>query len=99
MSHEVKKRHNPVLRKLTIAGLIVSALSFSGQSVASNCKGLENTACGANTSCSWVGSYERKDGRKVNAFCRAKPAGKKSSASKLGGSQNKSANVKASLSK
>lgn len=46
----------------------------------SQCKGLENNACASANSCSWVESYERKDGRKVSAFCRTKAKSKSTSA-------------------
>jgi len=44
------------------------------------CKGLESTACNEESMCTWVASYERKDGIKVNAFCRAKPKSKSTTA-------------------
>jgi hypothetical protein len=43
------------------------------------CKGVEQTACQANDTCSWVRSYKTKSGTQVSAFCRKKP-GKKASA-------------------
>ncbi len=69
------------IEKSIIAMLIIGIGSFSGQVSASNCKGLDNNTCSANASCSWVDSYQRKDGRNVNAFCRTKPSGKTSKAS------------------
>ncbi|TVQ87989.1 MAG: hypothetical protein EA400_09855 [Chromatiaceae bacterium] len=38
--------------------------------LASECKGLEQEACQANEACTWVDSYERKDGRVVRGYCR-----------------------------
>ena len=39
---------------------------------ASECKGLDQTACGANPGCSWVSGYVRKDGKEVAAYCKSK---------------------------
>ncbi|MEJ2124280.1 MAG: hypothetical protein P8Y47_05565 [Alphaproteobacteria bacterium] len=45
----------------------------------SNCKGLQQEACGTNGTCSWVRGYKTKNGTQVSAFCRRTP-GKRSSA-------------------
>ena len=61
------------LRTLIVGATLVGSLAASGSVLAaSQCKGLDNSACDASASCSWVDAYERKDGRKVNAFCRTK---------------------------
>ncbi len=39
---------------------------------ASECKGLDQTACGANPGCSWVSGYKRQDGKEVAAYCKSK---------------------------
>lgn len=39
---------------------------------ASECKGLDQTACGVNPGCSWVSGYARKDGKAVAAYCKSK---------------------------
>ncbi len=39
---------------------------------ASECKGLDQTACGVNPGCSWVSGYARKDGKEVAAYCKSK---------------------------
>lgn len=53
------------------------SMLFSVDSFAvSECKGLASSACDESTSCRWVDSYQRKDGRKVNAFCRSYSAKK-----------------------
>jgi hypothetical protein len=39
---------------------------------ASECKGLDQTACGANPGCSWISGYARKDGKEVAAYCKSK---------------------------
>jgi hypothetical protein len=49
---------------------------------ASTCKGSAQAACQANSSCSWVKGYTRKDGAKVSAHCKSKPK-------KSGGSSSK----------
>lgn len=65
-----------IIRSSLITFSIVATVLYSGQAAASSCKGLEASACSSDSSCSWVGGYERKDGRKVSAFCRAKPKSK-----------------------
>ena len=45
---------------------------------AAECKGMEKNKCESNGSCTWVDSYQRKDGVKVDGYCRNK-GGKKSS--------------------
>jgi len=71
------KTKNSIVRTFLLTAA-VAGVSFSGQlSAQSACKGLENSACSANASCSWVEGYERKDGRKVKSFCRTKSAAKK----------------------
>jgi hypothetical protein len=70
------------VRNLSRVGLMTVALLSSGHvAAASQCKGLDTKACGANASCGWVQSYERKDGRTVNAFCRTKSKGSKAKVS------------------
>ncbi len=49
---------------LVLPGLAVQA--------ASECKGLDQTACGVNPGCSWVSGYTRKDGKEVAAYCKSK---------------------------
>ena len=68
----IQKNRHP--RNLVAALVFAGGLLLSGQaSAASQCKGLQNEACNEQAnSCSWVQGYERKDGRKVNAFCRSK---------------------------
>jgi len=53
-----------------VAISLVMLLSTAQVNAASQCKGLENSACNQNASCGWVNGYERKDGRKVKSFCR-----------------------------
>ena len=67
---------NNIIRTAVLSLSLSAVTLFSGQALASNCKGLENDACVASKSCSWVAGYERKDGRQVKAFCRAKPGAK-----------------------
>lgn len=58
----------------------LAGVSMTGQVLAAGaCKGLQETACSSNTSCSWIAGYERKDGRQVKSFCRNKPGAKKKS--------------------
>lgn len=69
------------VKAVSVRGLL--ALSLLGLSsigsaavAASQCKGLDNTACVASADCGWVESYQRKDGRDVKAFCRTSSKGK-----------------------
>ncbi len=71
-----------IIRNSIIGASLIATAVFSSQALASSCKGLDNSACSSNASCTWVGGYERKDGRQVKAFCRAKPGGKKNLATK-----------------
>ena len=58
--------------------MIGLVLASSPVQAVSACKGLDTKACGTATSCSWVNGYERKDGRSVSSFCRAKSSAKSS---------------------
>lgn len=67
-----------VRTSLITLGLFASLLASGTATAASACKGLENSACNSNSSCGWVGTYQRKDGRTVKSFCRTKSGAKKS---------------------
>jgi hypothetical protein len=58
----------------SLSGLLL--LASLGTAQASECKGLEEKACGANSTCSWVKARTKKDGKEVKAHCRGK-GGKK----------------------
>ena len=61
------------LRTSVIALALVGSVAVSSPVLAASaCKGLDNSSCSNNSSCGWVDGYERKDGRKVKAFCRTK---------------------------
>lgn len=49
-------------------------------SAASLCSGLDNKACGIESSCSWINSYKTKKGKTINAYCRTKPVKKSTKA-------------------
>ncbi len=69
--------------KSVSATAIAAMMLLSGSANAADpiqCKGLENNACITQDTCSWVAGYERKDGRKVSAFCRTKAKSKPTSA-------------------
>lgn len=69
----VNKNVNKHVVKSTLMAVLIAGVGWSGQvSAASACKGLETAECGARNSCSWVNSYQRKDGRSVKGFCRTK---------------------------
>ena len=57
------------------AAFTVLPLSQSA-SAASQCKGLEIKACGAESGFSWINSYKTKKGKTINAYCRTKPVKK-----------------------
>ena len=61
--------------KFSLISLIIvgTILSMPASFAASQCKGLVKGDCDKLASCSWVDGYERKDGKKVAAFCRSKP--------------------------
>lgn len=40
---------------------------------AAQCKSLTQEACAATPDCRWVEGYTRRDGRRVNAYCRKAP--------------------------
>ena len=64
-----------VVVKVCLLSLALFTASFNAN--AANCKGKAETLCTQDTSCSWVSSYERKDGRVVKGFCRTKTKGLK----------------------
>ena len=56
------------LRFVLIAGLVLSASAAT----ASQCKGMEQSACLAAGDCTWVDGYTRTDGRAVSSHCKLK---------------------------
>ncbi len=50
----------------------VLALSSQVILAASECKGLDQTACAANTACTWASGYVRKDGKEIAPYCKSK---------------------------
>ena len=93
----VIQKNLPSVRNISSAAIIAVALLTSSQaSAASQCKGLESASCSTNAACSWVQSYERKDGRTVNAFCRTKAKSAKSSSKEVGAKSQSSTASKTS---
>ena len=84
-SKKVTARSISLATSLATMLVVLLAGAQANAATASQCKGLENSACASDNACSWVESYERKDGIKVNAFCRtkAKPKSTTSAPSKL----------------
>jgi hypothetical protein len=71
--------------KMAAAAVMIAAAlgATSGKAgaaaaTASPCKGLDQTSCKANTSCSWVKAHKIKTGKEIAAFCRRKPERKAS---------------------
>lgn len=94
----MKWRFSIMLTKKTIirsalftSVIVASMLASAGASAASTCKGLDVSACESSSSCRWVQEYQRKDGRKVNAFCRTYSA--KANVSKSNKDRQKSKDV------
>ncbi|MBK1641030.1 hypothetical protein CKO12_03880 [Chromatium okenii] len=54
--------------------------AWHSANAASACKGLDETACAANTECRWQAGYARKDGAQIAAHCRAVPKKKEPAA-------------------
>lgn len=64
-------------KPILMGGLIISAVMLSVPSFAANsCKGMVQSDCKAETSCRWIDSYTRKDGKTINAYCRSNPKSK-----------------------
>ena len=75
----------------------VLAAQPSGATDPKVCKGSIEKVCEANSDCSWVKPYTRKDGKAVKGFCRNKP-GKASSKTTQTKDQAKSMKDKAKTS-
>lgn len=58
--------------KVLLSLLVAIALFLPVQSEASSCQGLSAGRCKSNSNCVWVSSHMRK-GKRVKAYCRAKP--------------------------
>ncbi len=63
-----------VSTRVATAALLLGLSLSAG--AANQCKGIEQNACSASSECTWVDSYERKDGRTVAAHCKSKPSKK-----------------------
>lgn len=53
-----------------------AAKKAPAKKAASPCQGLAETACGANTGCSWIKATKTKAGKDRKAYCRLKPTKK-----------------------
>lgn len=69
---ELSKSKLSIRNTLTAAAIAAGLLMSGSANAANQCKGLDNSACKAESSCSWVNGYERKDGKTVKSFCRSK---------------------------
>lgn len=62
-----------MLNKSPAISLFVLSLAAAPAAMAaSSCKGLDQPACSADTACTWVAGYTRKDGVVVKDYCRNK---------------------------
>lgn len=82
------------LRLWTQALLSTALLAgcFAGSALAdSACKGLEKRQCEGKGGCTWVDAYTRKDGVKVDGYCRSvgNQTGSSSSSDKKSASKEK----------
>ncbi|MFP4063670.1 MAG: hypothetical protein ACLFQ1_07195 [Halochromatium sp.] len=75
----MKKNHQST-RYFILLAMSLSLALFSQSLFAVECKGMEKLDCERQDDCTWVGSYQRKDGIQVSGYCRSK-GGKKSSSS------------------
>ena len=67
-----------IVRKVTPSALAISLVMFNVSALAaSQCKGMNQKACG------WIDSYKTKTGKTVAAYCRAKPAKSKAAVEKV----------------
>jgi hypothetical protein len=57
--------------------LLLFTAGADAQTKKSACAGVQETACKANTSCSWIKATKTKKGTTRGAYCRAKPVRKK----------------------
>lgn len=76
------KLSNNIVRSFLLTATVAGACAAGSATAASACKGLDNAACNSGSNCSWVAGYERKDGRKVSAFCRTSSAAKRTAKAK-----------------
>ena len=67
-----------VVKSAAAAVAAIALIASQGSATAAECKGLEKPKCENNGSCTWVDSYQRKDGVTVHGHCRAKGGKKKS---------------------
>jgi hypothetical protein len=58
------------IKRTLLSFAIFSTLSLTAEA-ASQCKGMEASACQQNEDCTWVSSYTTKHGNTVSAYCRA----------------------------
>lgn len=72
------------MKKLLLSAALLTSLLAPAAYAQSACKGMSQSKCEADSACTWVSSFERKDGKVVNAFCRKAP-GKKAGAAKQQG--------------
>ena len=57
------------LLSLTFASAL--GLTAFEAAAASECKGLEASACSDNPACTWVSAYTTKNGNSISAYCRS----------------------------
>ena len=57
--------------------LVLFTMGADAQTKKSACQGLQETACKANASCSWIKATKTKKGTARRAYCRTKAAPKK----------------------
>jgi hypothetical protein len=56
--------------RIFLSFALASSISATANA-ASQCKGMEASACQQNQDCTWISSYTTKHGNTVSAYCRA----------------------------
>jgi hypothetical protein len=59
--------------KTLLSLTVVSSICLSAfeATAASQCKGLEESACIDNQACTWISAYTTKNGNSISAYCRS----------------------------
>ncbi len=65
-------KESTVSTLLCSAVLLIGAQAAQAEPVA--CKGMEQPSCIDASSCRWVNTYQRSDGRKIRGYCRKLPS-------------------------
>lgn len=56
--------------------LLTGVVATTASAAPSHCKGMSESVCASDSSCTWVQGYVRKDGRQVSSHCKLARGGK-----------------------